>query len=211
VQAGVVPRVRRLIRELSSRIANGNESAIGYLPMLEFLGTRVPACWWDIADLFHEEGDQESLKISARCLRRYLESGDEALVRQNVWERLARLMSSLGDEGGQVHALVEMADCRTADLRVVSGAANEVNGVFFSARSVGRQVLENEERRAILAKLIRAFERHRDSMNATDMSRLAWTYLSIGNEARAVELTQQGLSLDPYNDYCQRLARRLNL
>lgn len=211
VQGGVAPRIRRLVGELSSRIGNGSESAASYLPMLEFLGARVPACWWDIADFFHEEGGRENLEIAARSLRRYLESGDDALDRQDVWRRLARLMATLGDEGGQVHALVEMANCDTADLQTVSSAANEVNGVFFAARSAGRQVLETDERRGILSQLVHAFERHASAMTATDMSRLAWTYLGLGNEARAVELARKGLDLEPDNDYCQRLARKLNV
>jgi hypothetical protein len=47
------------------------------------------------------------------------------------------------------------------------------------------------------------------SLDATDLSRLAWLHLHTNNDSRARELAELGLGLDPENDHCWRLSQRL--
>ena len=52
-------------------------------------------------------------------------------------------------------------------------------------------------------------EQRKAEADATDLSRLAWLYLHLHDSRRASEIVEEGLVIDPENEYCNRLARRL--
>jgi hypothetical protein len=45
--------------------------------------------------------------------------------------------------------------------------------------------------------------------DATDLSRLAWLYLHVKQDERALEIAKKGLAIEPDNQYCQGLIARL--
>jgi hypothetical protein len=52
-------------------------------------------------------------------------------------------------------------------------------------------------------------ERRSNEADANDLSRLAWLYLHLHNPDMALEIVIRGLALEPENEHCIRLARRL--
>ncbi len=110
VRSGVRPRILRLIKRLAERVSTGQESLETYRPMLEFMASRVPAAWLDIAQLYKEEDSAQGIAWAKDAMRRYLESGDSTVPAAQVWFQLAGLCRASRDPQGEMHALIEMAD-----------------------------------------------------------------------------------------------------
>lgn len=52
-------------------------------------------------------------------------------------------------------------------------------------------------------------ELHLQEASATDLSRLAWLHLHVGDEQRALEVAELGLRRDPDHLFCERLVEKL--
>lgn len=206
VKAGVRPRVLRLIQTIARDVAAGKQTLQQNSSMLEFIASRVPEAWLDIARLYQEQGTTESLDLAKNALRRYLENEMRVQKRGPVWERLAILCRQTGDPEGQLQAWVEMVDCGIA-ADDISRIADKVNALLAFSKREGRPLFRSEERRTLLEKLIARMERYVTEYDSTDLSRLAWLHLHIGNPARADEIVRQALAEDPENEHCLSLAR----
>jgi len=110
-----------------------------------------------------------------------------------------------GDLRGVADCLLHICELPAVGLRAVSDAANTLNSIIGSPEFD----LEWHERNRVVNGVIRAMKEYAIEMDATDCSRLAWLYLRLGDHDSARRLTQQGLSLEPNNEYCLRLAQRL--
>jgi hypothetical protein len=205
VRSGVRPRILRLIKRLAEKVSVGPESLETYQPMLEFMASRVPAAWFDIAQLYKEENSAEGITWAKEALRRYLESGDSTVPAAQVWFQLAGLCRASRDPQGEVHALIEMADMPGINAEELSGSADTVNRLFAAAKREGKQLFQTEERKYLVDKLAAKLEQCLDNLDATDLSRLAWLHLHLNNESRAGALVREGLKLDPDNDHCLSL------
>jgi hypothetical protein len=80
--------------------------------------------------------------------------------------------------------------------------------VFASAKRDGKVPFQADERKYLLGKLIKHLEASVSQLDSTDMSRLAWLHMHVGDENRAREITEKGLEMDGENEYCLKLAQK---
>ncbi|MBK7906944.1 MAG: hypothetical protein IPJ78_10330 [Gemmatimonadetes bacterium] len=210
-QAGVLPRIHRLLSALAREVAAGRSDLHAHRAMLSFIGSRAPASLPEIARLFVEEGSASGRRIAIDYLRQFIESGDSSLSHAEVWQQIASLSRAAGDSVNELRALAELATARGADAQQVSRAAFAVTYLLTEARKEGRSLVDNDERRLLLTAISRSLESLLDDLNATDHSRLAWIYLSLGNEARARDVVALGVQLEPENSHCRSLAHKLGV
>lgn len=208
VRSGVRPRILRLIKRLAEKVSTGQESLETYQPMLEFMASRVPTAWLDIAQLYKEEESAQGIAWAKDAMRRYLESADSTVPAAQVWFQLAGLCRASRDPQGEMHALIEMADMPGINAEELSRCADTVNRLLADAKREGRQLFQTEERKYLIGKLAAKLEQCRDNLDATDLSRLAWLHLHLNNEPRAGALVREGLQLDPDNEHCLSLAAK---
>lgn len=207
--SGVMSRVSHLIRALAKRVTSGRDTLDGLRPMLEFVASRVPAAWPEVSRLYLEEGAAEGVGWAKSALRRYVESGDRSVPRSTVWRKLVELCRSTGDVQGELQSLAELTNDPSLSLDELSDLADNINHVFATAKKAGNVPFQPEERRYLVERLITQMEAGLQKLDSTDLSRLAWLYMHTSNDARALELAEQGLRLDGENDYCLKLIQRL--
>ncbi|MBN1912207.1 MAG: hypothetical protein JW818_20975 [Pirellulales bacterium] len=105
----------------------------------------------------------------------------------------------------EINALVSLAKAPKVPAFVVSNAVNRVNSILKDSMTT----LDHEDRRQLVEELAEAMDRRRADCNATDLSRLAWLYLSLHEREKAKDVVSAGLNLDPSNVHCQNLSERL--
>ncbi len=206
---GVFPRIERLIGTVALKASEDPSALDGFLPILEYIASRVPRTFISLADLIVEVGgDARSRERAIGYLRRFLE-GAAPHERMEVWLRVAALCRELDDALGEVHALSEAALTPTATLEEIGKLAYRINSSIRDLK--GRRVEDawSPEVRLLITRVADAMERHRDDLSATDCSRLAWLYLNIKMEDRARDIAKVGLARDPSNEHCQNLVRKL--
>ena len=209
VRHGVLPRIKRLLRYVVDQVTTGRESLEEAEPMLEFLAGRMPSVWLKLADLYEELQPSDAADKTKTCLRRFLERPDDAVEASLVWRRLAELCGKDGDYAGQLHALVEMCETANAPAYVVSDAANRINSIYFELRQQRREVLDTDERWSLIQRVTTRLESMVDDLDATDCSRLAWLYVQLKDQARAIDTARRGLRLEQDNQHCLGLVDRL--
>ncbi len=193
VRHGVAPRVARLIRSIA-RDLKGLEK---YRALLEFIARKHPPTWRELAKLYEEAGNLNDAK---EALRRYLEqTPKEAWL--GALESLAQLCYKSGDIAGEIDTLVKKAEMPDVDYRAVSSAANRFNSVLGS----GGAIFEPEEKRILGQRLREVMEAGISEANATDLSRLAWLCVRLGDVPAAKKHALAGLKREPDNDYCLKL------
>jgi hypothetical protein len=208
ISAGVQARVSHLIKVLAKRVAAGKDELESLRPMLEFVASRVPSAWREIAQLYIEEGKASGKEWAKDALRRLLESGAATHLHAIAWQQLADLCHAEGDFQGEVQALAELSDIPNVSTEELSRLAYNINRVFASAKRDGKVPFQADERKYLLGKLIKHLEASVSQLDSTDMSRLAWLHMHVGDENRAREITEKGLEMDGENEYCLKLAQK---
>ena len=209
VAAGVRTRVAHLVRALAKRVTSGNLNLESLKPMLEFVASRVPAAWPDIARLYLEEGGPEGPEWAKSAYRRYLESDDVSLSKLSVWRSLAGLCKESGDIQGEMQALAELSNSQDMTTDDRSDLANAINHIFANAARDGNDPFLPEERKYLLGNLISQLEHDIAKLDATDLSRLAWLHMHTKNVPRALELAERGLTMDSESEHCRKIIERL--
>jgi tetratricopeptide (TPR) repeat protein len=100
-------------------------------------------------------------------------------------------------------ALSHLSPYQRFDFKDVSEAAN-----FFNL-SVRDAVIPQDRKQLLARKLSTLMEARIAEANATDCSRLAWLLLQAGEQERASAVVDRGLELDPSNEHCQKLKRKV--
>jgi hypothetical protein len=207
--SGIKIRISHLVKALAKRVASGKEELQSFRSMLEFVGSRVPAAWLDISRLYIEEGKEPGREWAKDALRRFIESDDDSTPKALIWQNLADLCNATADLQGEVQALVELANVSNTSTEDLSLIADRINRSFANAKRDGNVLFQADERKHLFGKLIRQLEARLAYLDPTDLSRLAWLYMHIGNEERAYTLAKRGLEMDSENDYCIRLVQKI--
>ena len=203
---GIGPRVQRLIAFVAERAAQDKSSLEHLLPILNFVGRRFPRTYLALADMYSESADSAGLDKATMEVERFLELASTVPERVEACRRLAELNRMRQDFYGEIRALVDLASLSEVPFREVSDAANRVNFIF---RDKGLAI-DTSEKRAIFRRLAEVMAaRIRNEGDADDCSRLGWLYCHLRDKASAMSYADLGLQLDPSNDHCQRLRRRL--
>jgi hypothetical protein len=206
---GVLPRIDRLVRNAAAKASDNPSTLESFVPILEYLASRVPRAYTRLADLVLEVGDfQQASERAKGYLRRFLETADTQ-EKMGVWLRVADLCHDSDDAVGEVHALSEAALLPMVTPEEIGILANRINNRIRDLK--GRRVEESwsPEVRLLIERVANAMERRLDAFSATDCSRLAWLYLNISREDRARDIARQRLNRDPSNEYCLNLIGRL--
>ena len=205
VDSGVEPRVRSLFTSVASQIAAGHISFEEMLPVLEYVARGYPPAWFYLADLYEE---QDILEKASQSILHCLEDSKEHAVelRRKAWARLVTFRRKEGKPLEEIQALRELISFPGIPYHVVSLNANRIN--FHIAQ--GNLPLDDQKSQLIKIA-IDAMEKNIEDAGANDLSRLAWLYLNNHNTEQARHYTQRGLALDRGNDYCAKLAEKLNI
>lgn len=199
VERGLGPRVDRITRAIAERAdASGDLSD---LAVLEYIATDYPPAWLNLAQLQAELGKHAD---ALRSINRYLEQRPTDL---EGWRRLSDAYRAAQDTIGEMHARLQLAELAKPPFDELSKAAVRLNGLL-SRREL---LLTSDERRGMAAKLRRLMEARHSEADATDLSRLAWLCLHDRDEEAATKWTEKGLILDPDNEHCLSLRRRLSV
>lgn len=181
-----------------------------FVPILEYLASRVPGVYLRLADLILEVGGVDQAKERAKAyFRRFLETAD-AQERMEVWLRLADLCHSTDDAMGEVHALGEAALLPLATPETIGVLANRINNKIRDLKERRIEASWSPEVNQLIERVAHAMERHLNVLSATDCSRLAWLYLNIGKDDRARDIARRGIKYEPTNEHCLKLVRRLD-
>jgi len=205
VRHGIGPRVTRFVKSLAELISREKTTLEKQLPMLEFVARAYPSAWLLIADLCEEVGGVGATSMATNAVDRFLESTPHDQRQLVGWERKALLCRRSGDLRSVVHCLLQICELPNVGLRAISDAANTLNSIILNPDLK----LEWNEKNAAVNRVIAAMKGYIVEVDATDCSRLAWLYMRIGDHECARRLTQQGLNLEPSNEYCLRLEQRL--
>ena len=214
VRKGLEPKLGRYLKSISKDVDKRRYSLEDAIPVLEYLARSVPRFWVDIAGLYEENKPTYWVKKAMRCIKEYIisleEEADSPQKLQGLikgWKQLADLSAITRNIKAELNAVVGLVRVRNIDFYEISNAANRFNSRLATSGSK----LESEDKR-ILARDIAFVMSHRaDEASATDLSRLAWLYMHLGDDETAKMYTLRGLEKHPSNIYCGQLAKRLRI
>jgi tetratricopeptide (TPR) repeat protein len=200
---GITPRISRKFHNIANRISQGKESLENHLPTLEYLASKYPPAWIYLANIHEENNDVHKTQES---YREFLKSDSSDFDKQLIWQKLADSYRSQNEWFGEVNALVEMCSLSRCSLFSMSEVANVINN-YYQSTLIN---IDTDAKQKLILKMIDLMEaKSLNEANPTDYSRLAWLYIWLNNTVKAIEVTRKGLSIDPTNEYCKKLAIRL--
>jgi hypothetical protein len=207
---GVLPRIDKLVKAAASKASDDPAALEEFVPILEYLATRVPEAYLRIAQLLDEAEDYHTNKDRIKSyLRLYLEE-PKSCEKEKAWNWLAELCHETNDAVEEVHALSEVALLPSATPETMGIVANRINNKLRVLKERGVSDSWSDEVDQLINRVADLMGQHLNNLDATDCSRLAWLYLNIGNTDRARDAAHSGLQKDPENEHCLRLVERLD-
>ena len=204
VKNGIAPLVERKFKRVSQRINNILDFKREQ-ETLEYLATKFPKAWLWIADMYLAMDNYEEAKAA---IREFLKTTTLPNDKIKYWQRYADLCEHSDDWTGESMAIVELSTVPNVPFHIISNGAYRVNH-YFSKHTSDKNM---ESRNEVFSKIAQVMSsRIKTEGDATDYSRLAWLYLNLNDEDLASKYTLIGLSLDPYNVYCEKLKSKLRL
>lgn len=202
VSTPLANRLHRFFQGVAEQLLSGNKSMSDYLPIIQNIARKMPRTWLFLADLYEELDGDNSIFVR-NCIVKYLETSgrDDA----SAWFRLATLYRRDGKVKEEVHALVEFAKTPSVSVYQISNAIARINAIPKEER----HSIPSELWQEMASDIAGVLYRKREDCDATDLSRLAWLYLSIKDTNRAKELVASGLTKSPTNGHCLNLKKRL--
>lgn len=201
---GIAPKIDALFRRAARRVSSERSTLADIRPVLEFLANHHKRAWLLLADIESESGETER---AAEALRRFLATQPSGQLAQDAWRRLMDLYQGSGDVVAACDAFLRAAAITEPPMSELSIIANWLNNSPDAWTH-----LHTSERLTIFSPLTQMMEDGILDATATDLSRLAWLYLHVGNDHRALQVAEEGLIKDPNNIHCTRLrAKILNL
>lgn len=211
VRQGVYPRIKRLIRSIALKAGGSAEALESNMPVLEYLASRVPDAYLELADLVREtDHSTRGIERAKTYLRKFLETA-EPEKKLEGWMQLANMCRTEADAVGEVHALGEAALLPVATPAELSNIANRLNNRVRELKGRRLEDAWSIDMLELLRRVTKTMELRISRLSATDCSRLAWLFLNIHDEDAARRVVQAGINLDPGNEHCINLAMRLSL
>jgi hypothetical protein len=204
VQHGIQPRLRTMFGHIAAQVAKEREKLTEFVPIMEFVAQRYAPAWLLLAQLYEESGVEDGVSRAREAIVRYLQASPRSDEQRPVWEKLAHLCCRMQDWTGEIHALVELCELPDTPFVDISNAANRLNNLLYH-----RQFMAMDDKRILAGRLVELMAARIKEGDATDCSRLAWLYLHLHDEKRALEMTEVGLRLEPQNQHCLKISQRL--
>jgi NB-ARC domain len=198
---GVGPRIHSMFSNIAAKASKSPDVLNEYAPILEFVAQRYPPAWLLLARLFEEADLDNRIDRARSAIERYLESTARAREQMYAWQKRSEYCRQVEDWHGEVQSQVEIGTLPDMPFTEISNAANRVNSALRF-----HQFLDIYEINVLTRKLVDTMASRIDAEgDATDCSRLAWLHLRLGNEGEADRLIDQGLTMEPTNEYCGKL------
>lgn len=204
---GMEKKFEIYFRNIAIEIQNDPDKLEAYSEIIEIISRKYPPGWIVTAKLYEELEKPDSVDLSIKSLKRYIESGhnDISLITM-AWKRLSIQYGKKGDVLGEINALVELTNISEISGKEVSDAAHKV----YSLLKPEYIFLEVYDRNIIINKLILELENRINELDATDLSRLSWLYLKVKDVLNAKKTSQRGVNLDPENFHCRNVFDKCN-
>jgi len=206
VHLGLAKGLEKFVAAITGRIEAG-DSYEKYEPILEMICRSYTPGWLVLARWYVELGTTESLTKAQIVLRRFLEEDSSGPKAAEAWRSLAFVCHQLGDTHGEVHAFVERAQLADVPFYDVSSTANRLSQSFRDSAEDS----DRYEKLSLANRLLAVMALRKKEADADDFSRMSWLAIHLDRESVAQDYVQAGLSIDPENHHCQKLAGRLGL
>lgn len=204
---GLAPRIDAFFRELEVLASLGSQELGEYLPVLEFVARGYPPTWRRLAHFYEQSHELEFAKRALRSYLQALNSVDAKSDQQKAWEWLAALCRRTDDWAGMIQAYVSVCQIPSIPFIAISNAAFSM---ILSAKDPRRY--EGDHWRLAVERIVEEMSRRIDAEgDARDCSRLAWLFMYLHDESQAQRITKMGLSRDPNDEHCLKLAQRLHM
>ncbi len=192
------------IRRISDRIDRGEQFS-EYAPIVEMVCRNYNPGWLLLAQWRLERGTDEDIKEAILNIESFLQVDQSGPDSARAWNMLARARCRLQDYLGEIHAFVERAQFDAVPFYDVSNTANLLNRRYLELG------LEVDGKRQLAQRLLDRLEARIGEAKPDDLSRMAWLALHLSREDKAADFTVKGLSMDPDNQHCLRIAERIGI
>lgn len=204
---GIAPRIEKFFRRVALESSSDEDKFSHYLPILEYLSRRFPHGWFLLSQLYEERyGLVGSGEDALNAIRHFIEASEKEGDKRVGWQQLVRIAKAKADVVTELQGLMELSSLGGTAFEIISDTANRINNLGKTPEPQ----LAYDERKLLAEKILRLAESRLSEADATDMSRVAWIALGLGQEDKAKDFIRKGLLLDNNNEYCLRLAERLN-
>lgn len=214
VRKGLEPKLERYLKTIGEDIDADRYTIDEAMPVVEYLARKVPRLWSYIAHLYEENKPASWPKKAIQCMKEYiisLEQDPDSQTKTSelvkAWKYIADLSKVTRDIRAELNAIVGLVRVRDVHFFEISNAANRFNSRLAAAGSK----LGAEDKHILARDLAVAMSHRASEASPTDLSRLAWLYLHLGDEEAAKTYTIRGLKKDPSNGYCNKLSDRLRI
>jgi tetratricopeptide (TPR) repeat protein len=207
VKQGTMPQLQKFFKEIARKSDGRMEELDKYLPVGEYLGQRVNSVYLLLESTLRGISGERSKVLREKYLRLYLEN--EAISENKItpWRELMYLYEVDQKPIHCINIALSIASESAATLKIISEVTNTVNRIL----STQGEALHSEERREVVRQLAEIFNRYIDNpeIDASDLSRIAWLHMHLGDSEEALSLVNRGLQKDPNNKYCNSLYCRI--
>jgi len=202
---GVGSRLEAFFRRTARKIADGSLDLGKTRPILEFISRGFPRAFMWMADLERELNQTDGIMRAGELVRRYLETRPPASDARECWRTLIGIYREAGDVVGACGAFLSAAEIERPSIEDVSAVAHWLNN---SSNVI--QGMDVTRRAALFRPLAQLMETYLDEAAATDLSRLAWLHLHVGDTERTRQVAELGLEREPGHHFCERIIERLS-
>jgi NB-ARC domain-containing protein len=204
LQHGIGPRIRTMFGRIAASSAKEGKTLDEYLPIMEFVARGYPPAWQLISQLHEESAQEDSNSKAKEAILRFLQVNPKSEEKRAAWKKLSELCGISGDWMGEIHALVEMCEIPGTAFIDISNSANRLNNLLHHYQFIGM-----DEKPILVRRLADLMNDRIGEGDSTDCSRLAWLYLHLNDSRRASELAEAGLRMEPRDEHCLKIKRRL--
>ena len=199
-------RIEGLFKNVAEAVAKDRDRFSELRPVLEFITSRYPYASVLLARLVSELDEDQSEE--ERYLLKYVQGPEHPnMPAWEAWKRIAAIRNKEGNVSGELHALAQSCRHHSTPVSELSNTANQINIIL---RQGATEKLLREEKQFLIKDVVGALNRSFKELDATDLSRLAWLQIHLGDSASAMETVHRGLEIDVNNQYCQSLFTRLS-
>lgn len=202
IASGLAMHINKKFNAVGSRVKSMSDLE-KELPTLEYIASKYPQAWIYIANLYKEYDNRDKEK---EACREFLKVAINPNEKKECWQRLADICRITNDWVGESSALSELITLPNITYTTISNAAFRVNKYYMEHPSaIGKDL-----KTILMENIAKTMENRIIEADATDCSRLAWLYLNLNDEIKALKYTKHGLDLDPSNQHCIRLFSKLS-
>jgi hypothetical protein len=206
VHLGLARRLESFIENISRRLERG-ERYETFGPVLEAICRVYNPGWLLLARWHMEQRTATGYEQAKEELRRFLENAPPPQEAGEAWQLLGHACYQTHDALGEIHAFIERAQVCEVPFYDLSNTANRLNRFL---RDHGLEI-DKDQKRDLADRLASVLNARRNEAQPSDLSRMAWLAIHLGQESAAREYVSDGLKMEPENYHLLKLAQRLGV